>query len=254
MTDQGLTLVEEPINTEVAKTVKVKYALSVKKDFDPYKITLQELLAKEAFLDDRAVCESNKEQLQFIVYITYVDISEPNVKYLGYTRGAAGGEDRLKGKVSFGIGGHVEEAPTADKSLAHVLAHSASLEASEETGLEIPTRIFEEAFKNVHAVYGDEGNRLCVSLGNQPVMYNETDDVSCVHLAISIIIHGNINSFKSFGFGTMEEGIITKCKWLNRQEIYEASIVEKDPIQLEAWSTQFFNIMFPDGIAEVVKH
>lgn len=252
MSDQGLVLIEEPVEVKVS-TPKPRMALSVKKDFDPYQISLADLLAKEAFLDDRAVCETNLEQLQFIVYITLVDTTGNEVKYFGYTRGNGSGEQRLAGMVSFGIGGHVEEAPTDDKTLSFVLARSAMLEVNEEVGLVLPTRLFEEAFEQISAKYEDGNNKLYVCLNTKPVMYNETNAVSCVHLAISIIIHGDMISFKHFGFGAMEEGIITKGQWLTRQEIYENSIKKEEPIELEAWSTQFFNIIFPDGIAKIIE-
>lgn len=60
----------------------------------------------EAWVGPRPALENNPDFIHPIPYIAVV----ANGKILHYRRGAAGGEGRLHGKVSVGIGGHVDAA------------------------------------------------------------------------------------------------------------------------------------------------
>jgi predicted NUDIX family phosphoesterase len=60
-----------------------------------------------------------------------------------YSRGGKSEEDRLKSKMSIGLGGHIESAPVNNIEGAGLIQHikiEAARELKEEIGVELPTR------------------------------------------------------------------------------------------------------------------
>jgi predicted NUDIX family phosphoesterase len=84
----------------------------------------------EFYLCDRAVCETDESVVQLIPYIV---LTKPDDTIYCYSRGGAGGEARLYSKLSIGLGGHVDRAPTVD--LLSLLRNEAARELMEEVGL-----------------------------------------------------------------------------------------------------------------------
>ena len=82
-------------------------------------------------LRSRPECETDENFFQLIPYIML--INQRNEIYC-YTRGKAGDEDRLHSKLSIGLGGHVDAAPTPGNLLT-LLRAEAARELNEETGI-----------------------------------------------------------------------------------------------------------------------
>lgn len=82
-------------------------------------------------LHDRSTCETDESLQQLLPYIVLIH----DMKVFCYSRGGAGGEARLTGKLSIGLGGHVDEAPAAGESLLSLLVREANRELHEEAGL-----------------------------------------------------------------------------------------------------------------------
>jgi predicted NUDIX family phosphoesterase len=147
------------------------------------------------------------------------DISDPSEeKYFIYSRGAKGGESRLYGKCSLGLGGHIEEEPTSDKNLYAVLADTAARELEEEIGI--------DAYK-----YPDLFEALQQSVKNAVLHYSPVDSVSCVHCAVMMVVPFDRQHFNE---KLQEEGVIEKGQWLTLAEI--SAQQENKEIELEAWS------------------
>ncbi len=85
-----------------------------------------------ARLVDRALCETDETLVQLLPYIV---IMNERGDVLRYTRGGAGGESRLHGNYSIGLGGHVDIAPSTQDELLSVLRSEAARELQEEIGL-----------------------------------------------------------------------------------------------------------------------
>ncbi len=83
-------------------------------------------------LIDRAICEGDESTLQLLPY--NVLINEEN-KVFVYVRGGGGAEGRLHGKLSVGIGGHVDFAPD-ESGLPVLLKAEAIREVMEEVGMQ----------------------------------------------------------------------------------------------------------------------
>lgn len=91
------------------------------------------LFSAPTHLVDRDVCETDESLLQLIPYIV---LRDTRGRVACYERGAAGGEDRLHGKLSIGLGGHVDRAPQGSESLHALLVAEAARELKEEVGLD----------------------------------------------------------------------------------------------------------------------
>jgi ADP-ribose pyrophosphatase YjhB (NUDIX family) len=132
-----------------------------------------------------------------------------------YYRGAAGGEDRLKGKLSIGVGGHVDIVPVAPTTLASCIEYEAKREIMEEIGLEP------------------------LSYEVSRIIYNPEDAVGRVHLGLLgfALVEGDV---------VQEEGQIEKGEWvpvvlLKSPEYYD---------RLEPWSKMAVDHMHSTLAAE----
>lgn len=174
------------------------------------------LFQKETFLIEREICEKDQSYLQVIPYITLYD---PSICcFFIYQRGASGGENRLHGRCSIGLGGHVEAIPENGNidSFIDILATEASRELEEETGLtledvpldKIKRAFFEENFGLIHC---------------------RITEVDKVHLGLSLIF--NVDYCR---VTKTEENVISKGDWLTIGEIYEKAVNKE--IELETWS------------------
>jgi predicted NUDIX family phosphoesterase len=90
---------------------------------------------KATYLKDRAEIEEDPSFQHFIPYI--VLINERNEVFI-YSRGKDGGEKKLVGNLSIGLGGHVDEQPAEGQSLLELLQLEGARELKEEAGLELP--------------------------------------------------------------------------------------------------------------------
>ena len=138
--------------------------------------TLLEVLRPFTIIAQRAGLEKNPDYLQLLPYILVKDDTIPSEeKFLMYQRTKQVGEERLGGKFSIGVGGHVElldmfgAAGTdwgtkipVDKTL--VLA--THREVLEETNIEdeITQEVLQEAFKGFIIDRGDEVGKVHLGL------------------------------------------------------------------------------------------
>lgn len=211
----------------------IKLALSVDKDFDPMYCTVKELTEKSAFVATRPECETDTTAVQLIPYITLVDVTEPALKYFVYTRGKASGEQRLAGKCSVGLGGHVEGIeegiPAGNNDIINSVCMAAVREVKEEIGLDIPFHVFANAMQKNYV-------RETVACQNElyfseaKLLYNTTTPTDVVHLGISFVLEAKSSDIKD-----LELDVITRGRWMTYEEIEDAETGE-NPIDLEVWS------------------
>lgn len=177
---------------------------------------VEKLLTLKTKLVARSVCETDLNTLQIIPYIVLVDAKTD--KYFIYTRGNAGGEHRLFGVCSVGVGGHVDDLPMeADDFFGH-LAKEAARELKEEVGLNEA-----ETFSKVYKALRD--NKFYI-------FQSRTDRVSRVHVGFCLMIEVDMENISE-----AEHNIITKGQWLRADEIYRKHF--SGEIQLEEWTAMF---------------
>ena len=152
-------------------------------------------------LVDRAICETDKSMRQLIPYIVIID--DYNKVYC-YSRGGAGGEGRLIGNLSIGLGGHVDEAPRDGETLQSLLYREAERELNEEAGLGHGSISF------VH-------------------MIADTDDVGCVHCGI--LGYRRVTHDERANLSP-EAGCIEKGEWLTLEQLTATDVYAR----LEGWS------------------
>ena len=185
-------------------------------------------------LEDRATCETDASLLQLLPYILMVD--QNTGKAFGYHRGKAGGESKLVGKMSMGVGGHVEEAvrtPTTDKpadeaDLIHLLTEHAVREVVEEVGYTDSNAIHSQIF-------------LQLSSGI-PMVYQDTDPVGKFHLGLFLFVVVDRERF-----GQTEAGVIERGQWF---DMPDPVLAEGD--FFEGW-TQVLIKLFKDAEVEGKK-
>ena len=157
-------------------------------------------------LIDRAICENNPRTLQLIPYILV--IHPYGNEFYQYTRGVAGGEDRLHAKLSIGLGGHIDREPEYSESLDYVVRDEAARELKEELGLldvrwtEIDVRGF---------------------------VYEEVTEVGKVHLGILCTYQLTRQELTQL---TLEENQITEGRWSSLQHLQTPEVYSR----LELWS------------------
>lgn len=220
------------VKVPVPVVSSVKKALSVDKDFDPFTVTIDELITKNPFIADRPECETDTTALQIIPYITLVDNSGPELKYFVYTRGKASGEQRLAGKCSVGLGGHIEEIENVDifhNALVDSICLAAVREIKEEIGLDIAVHVFANAMiKNYTGTKESTENQLYMPSAR--LLYNSLTPTDVVHLGVSFVLKAKESDIKE-----TELDVITRGRWMTYTEIEDAE--QKDsPIVLELWS------------------
>lgn len=126
--------------TTAAPAAKIKWALCISAEAYANLQTSGELekdptsvFRLPTTLVDRAFCETDKTLRQLITYIAARDRKTGKV-YI-YARGEGGGENRLFGNCSIGLGGHVDtEVPEGIKLVDH-MANEAIRELREELGI-----------------------------------------------------------------------------------------------------------------------
>lgn len=151
-------------------------------------------------LCDRAVCETDTSVLQLIPYIT---LRDQEGRVFMYERGKGGNEDRLKTKLSIGLGGHVESYPHLQTPLEHHLIIEGERELKEEIGLDLTLSYF-------------------VGLLWDPLV-----DVGRVHLGLHAVCELPAGAQLS-----QEKDVITRGRFVSVKELLEPETFER----LENWS------------------
>ncbi len=101
------------------------------------------------FFMDRAEAEDDPSHKQLIPYCIF----RCGDRVLHYTRGKAGGENRLHAKISVGVGGHVNPVDTGEGRTGRAAYHAAVNREIEEE-LELP----EEHEHRIIALLNDDSN------------------------------------------------------------------------------------------------
>lgn len=166
----------------------------------------------------RDLCEKDESLLQLIPYIVLRNAAG---KVFCYERGAGGGERGLHAKLSIGLGGHVDVAPTADQSLWHTLCLEAGRELREEVGVE-----------------ADVGDYVG---GFSALLYNGADDVGRVHLGLLTEVLAGDGEIEA------EAGSIENGRWLGLIELLRPDVFER----LEPWSQMVVTDMLRKMSADV---
>jgi predicted NUDIX family phosphoesterase len=178
-------------------------------------------------LISRTFAETDEDYLQIIPYIALRNRQADT--YFFYTRGELGEEGRLHGKVSIGIGGHVEDEHTPMQAtgatpLESACIYAAYRELREEVG------ILGEVMSE------DTALRLSTSFLNSKVFYSSQDEVSRVHLGLFMTVDIDPEDITE-----LEEGVITKGRWHRLEEIKALQALKQ--IELEVWTKGFIDLI-----------
>lgn len=178
------------------------------------------LLNAKPTLEDRATCETDPTLLQIIPYITLFDNKTKEV--FVYRRGEASGEQRLSGKCSIGLGGHMEMDPkdplVASMSLIDIIVEEAAREIEEEVGI-----------ANDSALKAIIRNKLMS--GNFGLMYNTRTEVDRVHIAVAMYIGVDAEAIMALPH---EADVITKGQWMGFNDMQRA--VKIGALEIEHWT------------------
>lgn len=148
---------------------------------------------------DRPACETDETYLQWIPYSSLRCREDGEVFIYAYQRAKLSGEQRLAGKWSIGLGGHVEELPGGAKSLLDVLAESCVRELEEEVG-------FKLSIPRAHAL-----------VGNSIFIRDLDTPTNRVHLGLSHVIECPYR----ISLVSQEDRVIANEGWLNRKAIVQ---------------------------------
>jgi predicted NUDIX family phosphoesterase len=164
---------------------------------------------KPTHLKDRAEIEEDPSFQHFIPYI--VLINERNEVFI-YSRGKDGGEKKLVGNLSIGLGGHVDEQPKNGQTLLELLQLEGARELKEEAGLELP--------------YAMQFRKLLI---------DRTNKVGLVHLGLLAICPVDSRTVLQLD----EVGIVEKGEWLTIAALHTDDIYPR----LENWSQMALQVV-----------
>lgn len=133
--------------------------------------------------------------------ISYCILENENDELLVYERLSGGGESRLHGQSSIGVGGHMNDVKSAE-SINEVLRVNAQRELEEEVGL--------SESKSQNLAY----------IG---FINDDTNEVGEVHLGVVFKIHVNSNDVEAMETDTL------RIKWVDQSKI-------EDYDEFETWS------------------
>lgn len=142
-----------------------------------------------------------EEDPTFKQLISYCILENENDELLVYERLSGGGEARLHGQSSIGVGGHMNDVKGAE-SINEVLRVNAQRELEEEVGL--------SESKSQNLAY----------IG---FINDDTNEVGEVHLGVVFKIHVNSNDVEAMETDTL------RIKWVDQSKI-------EDYDEFETWS------------------
>lgn len=149
---------------------------------------------------DRDICETDESYLQLLPYITLMNRGG---EIFTYERGGKGGEARLHGNLSVGLGGHVDELPHP-----HTLLQRLQLEAQRECEEEAKVKLQRPP----------EFNHM---------LFDGTNAVGRVHLGLWAIA-----PFDHSQLLVLEEGMIENGRWESPARLLQPDMFQR----LENWS------------------
>lgn len=170
---------------------------------------------------NRPECETMYDYLHLIPYITVINKDTKEV--FVYSRGKGGGESRLHGNCSIGLGGHMEEELTDTYTIKDAIVECIERELEEEVGLK-PTMEAKLSYRNN------------LETNNFNIIYDPSNDVGKVHLGISMFV-----TVDPKNFGEVEHGVIEKGQWISINDLMKSHI--DGNIQLENWSSMILKVI-----------
>jgi len=189
------------------------------------------LIDGEAYFMDRdEELENNELILQIIPYcvVTYFDRYTEDIFYMTYRRLSRSGEDRLKGKVSIGIGGHINDEGmiihlSEPGVRQNVFANGAHRELLEETNIKDILR------KQLHLS----------SFYPIGFLRSRRSEVGKVHFCVICRLNLDISDEDILGEIQMTEtDVAEKIGWFTAKELLEKDGTE---FELEDWSKIILN-------------
>jgi predicted NUDIX family phosphoesterase len=164
-------------------------------------------------LASRQTCETDPSLQQIIPYI----ILRNDQHIFAYTRGSASGEERLRAKLSIGLGGHVD---IAQSNLYKLLTYEAQREILEEVGIYIEADRFR--FDSCLIDKQPDGNAV---------------PVGSVHFGLPVVV--DISREERDSIST-EKDVVTKATWIPTSKlILDLSFYTR----LEPWSLACLNML-----------
>lgn len=167
----------------------------------PHDGGLKTLEAAGLWLGNRGALEEDERFRQIIPYV----IVRQNGRILTYIRGASGGEARLHGKLSIGVGGHIDHhdvlyTSTGRIALAESVSEAAAREVAEEIGIQ-----------NQLGGYGVK--KLSRMIAWKGLLIDHSDAVGRVHVGIvgiidlpeTDVVSAREDSQESLDFFTVDE-------------------------------------------------
>lgn len=168
-------------------------------------------------LIDRSWCEKEPFYVQFIPYVTLhrLNALTKEKELFAYTRGGSSGEERLKDKISVGVGGHVETLPNQPaEDLRAVLFDAALREIEEEIGSAAVTQDLKEQIE--------------IGLDTATIYLDTRTETESVHLGVFISVYADFDTW------TAEDNVVTQSGWQSLSEL-EAKLGD-ETVSVEPWS------------------
>jgi predicted NUDIX family phosphoesterase len=155
---------------------------------------------------DRAEAEINPFFLQIIPYI--ILLSED--KIFLYRRGEIGSEDRLHGKYSIGVGGHINPEDDPDGQPFYAFVNGAARELREEVGVNVSIDTLEGS-----------------AIG---LLHDDSNDVGRVHLGVVLTI--KVGAAMAADMLKTCENTMLEAQWIPLYELENPQLAT----QFETWS------------------
>lgn len=171
-------------------------------------------------LVDRSICEHDNRTLQVLPYVALYD--KYTMEIFVYQRGQKAGATALRSMWSFGLGGHIEIAPSSPEFLEEVIVLEACREVEEETGIPHQT------------IVHDVSARL--SKSDFLLMHHNGTPTDQVHLCLSMILPVDRSTF-----GKLEEGHVENGRWMSVGTLVDERA--QGNIFLENWSNILLDMM-----------
>lgn len=162
----------------------------------------------------RPECETMYDYMHLIPYITLVN--KETGQLFVYSRGKQGGENRLHGKCSIGLGGHMEDVVTGTYSIKDAIVDTIAKELEEEVGLKPTIQRAQQYLSNLNTK-------------NFSLLLDQTNDVGKVHLGIAMFV-----TIDPALLGAVEHGVIERGRWISVEEINRMR--DTNELDLENWS------------------
>lgn len=214
--NSSLNIIDEPAFIELKKPALV-IARNLLPDAPQGHMTVSQIPSNFFLLDSKLVdrvgpnsCEEDPTLQQIIPYMVIVN---EEGKIFTYSRGQAGGEDKLKSKLSIGLGGHIDGMAPEGMNNYQWFTQEARRELAEEVGI-----LSDDVNISYSALLFDR-------------THEKTEDgktyVGQVHCGLLSFIRVNKSEVTK-----LEQGVIENGQWMSVDEL-NAPIVHE---RLEDWS------------------